>query len=125
MATEEQLRAYGDYARELPPIYREILAAFPRIEPNRKAGYGLALQTIAADFEGRGLGFTLGEVIQACQRLHDEELVRVKNRIFVYPTDRGELLIAAITGKEPREAEIPPLPTPPRLGPGIVGVSPL
>src|SRR5439155_25538757 len=41
MPTDQQLRTY---AQSLPKIYREILAAFPRIEPNRKTGYGLAFQ---------------------------------------------------------------------------------
>ena len=48
MATEEELR---HYAESLPPIYREILGAFPRLEPSRKQGYGLAFQTLAVDFE--------------------------------------------------------------------------
>ena len=47
MPSDQELRAY---AQTLPTIYREILAAFPRIEPGRKAGYGLAFQTLAADF---------------------------------------------------------------------------
>lgn len=114
--TQEELREYREYADTLPKIYREILAAFARIEPNRKAGYGLALQTIAADSESRGLGFTLGDIIEACQQLQNNEFVQIKNRIFVLPTERGERLIAVITGKEPRRASIPPLPTPHRLG---------
>jgi len=113
---QEELREYREYAETLPEIYREVLAAFARIEPNRKAGYGLALQTIAADFEGRGLGFTLGDTIEACQQLQDKGFVQIKNRIFVHPTERGERLITVITGREPRRASIPPLPAPPRLG---------
>ena len=46
MATDEQLKSY---AESLPSIYREILTAFPRMEPNRRQGYGLAFQTLAAD----------------------------------------------------------------------------
>jgi hypothetical protein len=114
--TTEEQRAYSEYAERLPDIYREILAAFPRIEPHRKAGYGLAFQTIAADFESRGTEYTLGAVIQACEQLRDNGLVEIQYGIFVRPTDRGELVITAITGKEPRPAEIPPLPPPPRLG---------
>ena len=40
MATEEDLR---HYAESLPPIYREILAAFPRLEPGRQAGLRLGI----------------------------------------------------------------------------------
>jgi hypothetical protein len=113
MSTDDELHAYIE---ELPVIYREILAAFPRLEPNRKRGYGLGFQTLAADFESRKLGFTLGQVIQACQQLQEHRLVKIKHGIFVYPTERGERLIAAITGEEPAQETVPPLPAPPRLG---------
>jgi len=106
----------SEYAAKLPPIYREILAAFPRIEPNRRAGYGLGFQTLAADFEDRELGFTLGQVIQACEQLEKHRLVKIKYGVFVYPTEDGEQLIQEITGKEPAETGVPPLPAPPRLG---------
>lgn len=111
MLTDEQLRAY---ARGLPPIYREILAAFPRIEPNRKAGYGLAFQTIASDFEGRGLGFRIGEIIKACEQLQQQGIVEIKHRIFVHPTEAGERLIAAVTGQQAPQEEVPALPPLPR-----------
>ena len=112
MAIDQELR---EYAESLPPIYREILAAFPRIEPNRKAGYGLGFQTLAADFDDRGLEFTLGEVIQACEELERNGLVVIKHRVFVSPTERGERLISAITGKKPKAVTVPPLPVPPDL----------
>ena len=51
MATDEQMESY---ANSLPPIYREILAAFPRLDPSPKQGYGLAFQTLAAMI-GNGL----------------------------------------------------------------------
>ena len=110
MPTDEELRAYVE---GLPRIYREILAAFPRIEPNRKLGYGLAFQTLAADFESRGIGFTLGEILQACQQLQEHQLVEVKHRIFVHPTSYGERLIALISGHEPASQTVPVLPSPP------------
>ncbi len=110
MPTDEQLR---DYARSLPPIYRDVLAAFPRIEPNRRAGYALAFQTIAADFESRGMGFRLGEIINACEQLRQHGLVEIKHRIFVQPTEAGERLIAAITGQQAPAEEVPALPSPP------------
>ncbi|MBM4031985.1 MAG: hypothetical protein FJ291_09390 [Planctomycetes bacterium] len=105
----------AEYVAKLPPIYREILAAFPRIVPNRRAGYGLAFQTIAADFEERGLEFTLGQVIGACEQLEKHNLVRIDYGMFVYPTDDGEQLIRETTGEEPAEAGVPPLPAPPRF----------
>lgn len=110
MATNEQL---FEYVQRLPPIYKEILATFPRLEPQRKAGYGLAFQTLATDFESRGLEFNLGEIMQACKQLENHNIVQVKNRIFVHPTDYGERLIAAITETQPVAATVPPLPSPP------------
>ena len=64
MATAEQFDAY---VATLPDIYREILAAFPRLEPNRKPRYGLAYQSIWADFQQRHLGISLGELMAACE----------------------------------------------------------
>lgn len=110
MPQDAELHAY---AQSLPDIYREILAAFPRIEPGRQARYGLAFQTIAADFQDRGKRFTLGEVIQACERLRDKRLVEIKHGIFVHPTEYGERLIAIITGRQPADVLVPTLPSPP------------
>lgn len=107
MPTDEQLRAY---AESLPPIYREILTAFPRIEPNRKQGYGLAFQTLAADFEDRELGFSLGEIIQACEELEQNNLAEIKHRIFVHPTPLGERLVAVVAGRQAPAVTVPKLP---------------
>lgn len=107
MATDEQLKSY---AESLPSIYQEILVAFPRIEPNRRQGYGLAFQTLAADLENRQTGIHLGEIIQACQELEQQRLVEVKHRIFVYPTPLGERLIGIITGQHAPLVEVPELP---------------
>ena len=111
MPTDEQLRAYAD---SVPLIYREILAAFPRIEPSRRQGYGLAFQTLAADFENRGLTFSLGEIIQAGQELERNGLVQIKNGIFIHPTPLGERLIAFITGQQAPAVKVDPLPTLPK-----------
>jgi hypothetical protein len=113
MATAEEVH---EYVESLPPIYREILRAFPRIQPNRKAGYGLGFQTLAADFERERLGFALGEIILACQELQRQGLVQIQYELFVHPTERGERLIAAITGRETPPVTVPPLPVPPDLG---------
>lgn len=112
MSTDTEVQAYIE---ELPPIYREILASFPRLEPSRKRGYGLGFQTLATDFESRRLGFTLGQVMQACRQLEEHGLVKIKHRLFVYPTGQGERLISALTGSEAAEETVPPLPPPPRL----------
>ncbi|MFW6162544.1 MAG: hypothetical protein ACODAJ_07215 [Planctomycetota bacterium] len=113
MATEIEWR---EYVEALPEIYREILAAFPRIDPSRKMGYGLGFQTLAAHFEEQGLGFSLADVMQACRQLEEKGLVEIKHRLFVCPTERGERLISVLTGVEPTPSTVPPLPTPPELG---------
>lgn len=101
----------GDYAANLPPIYRAILAAFPEIEPGRKAGDGLAYQTLAVHFANKGLAFGLGEVQAACKRLAESGFVETKNRIFAHPTALGERLIATVSGRPIAPTlDIPQLP---------------
>jgi len=108
MATDEELRRY---AEGLPEIYREILAAFPRLMPTRKAGYGLAYQSLDADFEGRGLRYTMGELMLACEKLRERGFVEIKHGFFVSPTDLGEQLISAVAGREPAvPLTVPDLP---------------
>lgn len=110
MATAEEFTAY---AATLPEIYREILAAFPRIEPTRKTGFGLAFQSIWADFEEHGLAISLGELMEACQQLAAYGFVEIKRGMFVHPTDKGEQLIRAVTGCEASPTKVPVLPPPP------------
>ena len=111
MATEEELRRY---AESLPPIYREILAAFPRLEPSRTQGDGLAFQTLAVDFDSHRKGFDLGQIMQAGQELEQQGLVKTKHRIFVHPTPLGERLIGIITGQLAQSVTVDKLPSPPR-----------
>lgn len=103
MATDEQLKSY---AESLPSIYREILTSFPRMEPNRRQGYGLAFQTLAADLDN----FRLGEIILACEQLEQRNLVEIKHKIFVHPTQLGERLIGIITGQSAPIVQVPELP---------------
>jgi hypothetical protein len=110
MATDEELHKY---VRGLPEIYQEILAAFPRIEPTRMAGYGLALQSLASDFEDRGLAFTMGHVAQAAKQLQQHGIVDLKHGMFVHPTEFGERLITSITGEHAPVVTVPVLPPPP------------
>jgi hypothetical protein len=107
MASEDQLRTYVD---ALPPIYKEILSAFPRIEPSRRQGDGLAFQTIAADFENLHKPYSLGLIIQACMQMEQKGLVVTKNLIFVHPTAVGERLIALVAGQSAPAVSVDPLP---------------
>lgn len=99
------------YANDLPPIYRDILAAFPTIEPHRQAGYGLAFPTLAMYFANRQRGHSLGDVQVACRRLADNGFLEIKNEVFAHPTDLGEQLIAIVADR-PRasNADVPQLP---------------
>jgi len=109
MPTTVELKAYAD---ALPPIYRDILAAFPEIEPGRKAGYGLAFQTLAMHFANRRIPHGFGEVQEACRRLAEKGFFDIRNEIFAHPTDLGEQLISAISGRRAPAARLPDLPQP-------------
>jgi hypothetical protein len=109
MPTDAELAAY---AQRLPPIYRDLLAAFPEIEPGRKAGYGLAFQTLAVHFVNRRIEHRLGEVQEACRRLADKGFIEIRNGIFAHPTELGERLIAILAGKRAPEVRVPELPHP-------------
>lgn len=88
-----------EYAKTLPSIYHDIMAAYPEVEPGRKAGYGLAFQTLVMHFINTRRGWALAEVQEACKQLADTGFLEIKNGIFAHPTDIGEQLIAAVTGK--------------------------
>ncbi len=99
------------YAKSLPLIYRDIMAAFPAVEPGRKAGYGLAFQTLAMHFANTKRGYGLEEVQEACKPLADSGFIEIKNEIFAHPTDLGEQLIAAVTDKpQASKLSLPRLP---------------
>ena len=105
---------WRSYAERLPDIYRDILAAFPAIEPGRKKGYGLAFQTLTMHFINTSKQWSLGDVEAACKQLAENGFIEIKNGIFAHPTEDGEELIAAVTGKKiPDSRPIPALPARP------------
>jgi hypothetical protein len=100
-----------EYANQLPDIDREILAAFLEIEPSRKAGDGLAFQTLAMHFANTSKRWGFGDVPAACEQLRQHGFLEIKNAIFAHPTDLGEQLIGAVTRKPPASKRgIPSLP---------------
>jgi len=108
MPTDDKMR---EYAERLPPIYRHIMAAFPEIEPGRKAGYGLAFQTLTAHFFNTRRQYGFEEVRQACTLLAQNGFLEIRKEIFAHPTDLGEQLIAAVTDKPTASpAMVPELP---------------
>lgn len=109
MPSDSELQSY---AGRLPQIYRDILGAFPEIEPGRSAGSGLALQTLAAHFANTHRGHDLGMVRAACIRLVKNGILEMRNGIFAHPTDIGERLISIVANKPMApQAEIPELPS--------------
>jgi hypothetical protein len=99
-----------EYVAELPEIYREILGAFPALEPGRKKGYALAIPTLSAELRRH---YSYGEIKTACEQLAQGGAVEIKSDIFVCPTDLGEELIEKLTGHAARPQYVPPF-TPPK-----------
>ena len=97
------------YLKGLPDIYRDLLEAFPRFDCTRKAGHGLSVQSLYSALDGK---WSLGEIRLACQEMADGGAVEIRNEIFVYPTQLGEELIAALSGGKPAVTvpKFPPLP---------------
>src|SRR5438552_18428837 len=100
------------YVKSLPQLYRDILTAYPAIDPARKAGYWLAFPTLAAYFANRKIGHAIHEIQEARQRLAEKGFVEIRNGIFAHPTELREQLIAAASGKRATALTIPELPTP-------------
>lgn len=108
MPTEQEL---SEYAKKLPLIYRDIMTAFPAVEPGRKAGYGLAFQTLTVHFINTRREYSFGDAQEACNRLAAEGFLEIKHEIFAHPTPLGEELIATLTEKPPASsASLPLLP---------------
>lgn len=102
-----------DYLESIPPIYRDVLTAFPRVDPARKKGYGLAIQTIYTGLENANKHYPLGEIRQACMNLSSSGVFEIRNEIFAHPTDLGEELIATLSGHAEPGVAVPPFPSPP------------
>lgn len=110
--TDEQLR---EYAAKLPPIYRDILAAFQNAAPNRWHGDALRIEAIRGgvpgpEFDPRRPSLRAIEV--AIENMRDAEILDDTGFASYFPTDLGERLITALTGCESPKAVVPPLPVP-------------
>jgi hypothetical protein len=100
----------AEYVDRLPPIYRDILAAFPRFSPTRKAGYGLSYPSLYSALNGK---YNIGEIKLACEQMAHAGVMEIKHAIFATPTPKGEELIAAVTGRDPApEPGVPAFPLP-------------
>ena len=97
----------AEFIKRLPDIFRDILAAFPRFDPTRKAGYGLSYPSLYSALDGK---YDLGEIHLACERMAEAGVLEIKNEIFANLTPLGEELIAAITGGPVPSPNVPPFP---------------
>jgi hypothetical protein len=110
--TDEQLR---EYAAKLPEIYRDVLAAFPKADPARRQGDAVQVERLLQALPGTQFDTdrpTLRDVSEAISNLRFEELVEDTGFEGVYPTELGERLVAAITGRMAPVRVVPPLPVP-------------
>lgn len=99
----------GEYVKSLPDIYRDILAAFPRFDATRRAGYGLSYQSLYSALNGK---YNLGEIRLACESMAEGGVMEIKNEIFAHPTPLGEELIAVATGGHVPARAVPPFNPP-------------
>lgn len=102
-----------EYLDQIPTIYLDILEAYPRIDPARKKGYGLAVSTIYSNLVNENRPYALGEIREACLNMAASGVVRIQNEIFAHPTDLGEELIASLTHQPIPAKAVLPFPLPP------------
>ena len=100
------------YVNNLPDIYRDILETYPQFNSTRIAGDGLAHQTLYSALADEEKGYTLGQIIRACENMAEVGLMQIKHRIFACPTLLGEELITAITGQTVPVSDVPPIEPP-------------
>ena len=101
------------YVKNLPDIYRDVLSTFPSFNSTRISGDGLAYQSLYSALADEEKGYTLGQIIRACENMAEVGLMVIKHRIFACPTPKGEELISAITGRTTPVSDVPPIEAPP------------
>ena len=100
------------YVQNLPDIYRDVLAAYPRFNSTRKAGDGLVYQSLYSALVEERKGYTLGQIKRACENMAEVGLMEIKHGIFACPTPLGEELISAITSITVPVSDVPPIEPP-------------
>lgn len=121
MPTEDELR---EYVEQLPPIYRDILKAYPAINPERKFGGALMAVSLVDRFgpdiddrrdEFFDAAYDEDEVLDALYQLEARHFLDrhpTLGAVSFAPTPLGERLITLLTGRMPRPKGAPPLPQP-------------
>ena len=98
-----------EYVSNLPPIYHDILAAFPATYPNRNEGHGSMIQALESTLTEQEKGHDLGKIMAACNNMAECGILVFKQRYFVCPTAKGEELISKITGRPVPSSDVPPI----------------
>ncbi len=110
--TDEQLR---EYALKLPQIYRDVLEAFPKVDPGRRRGDAALIDRNAFyKFQLKSVESPLREwdIRHAINALCDAGILDTNEFSSLFPTEVGERLITLLTGHEAKVYTIPELPAP-------------
>ena len=109
--TDDQLR---EYAAKLPQIYKDLLAAFPKVDPDRRSGDPVKVFEIEELLVNEASDVRIQDFQKAINQLVSQKFLRDIGGSLNYcaPTVLGERLITLITNHVPRPASIPELPEP-------------
>ena len=99
-----------EYVDRLAPIYQDLLKAFAEFDTSRRAGEGLAFQSLYSLLDGK---YSLTEIREACQQMEAGGAMEIRHQIFAHPTELGERIITKLTGKQPPTTSVPPFSPPP------------
>jgi hypothetical protein len=111
LPTPEQMKAYAD---ELPEIYRKIVHGLAAVQPDRVIGQSVFLyDLLSALAEAPAPHYPAVVYYRAIEHLRDSGfLAGEPESRALQPTDLGEELIAAVTGKRAEPLLVPALPKP-------------
>lgn len=111
LPTPEQMKAYAD---GLPEIYRKIVTGINAVQPDRVSGQGVFLyDLLSALAEAPPPHHPAVVYYRAIQHLRDSGfLAGEADSRSLQPTDLGEELIAAVTGRRAEPLSVPELPKP-------------
>jgi hypothetical protein len=122
--TDQQLK---HYAAELPKIYKYVLEAFAKASEERREGEPLPFTVIRQWVMLKDSYYRTGDVHEAILKLRDRGLVKRYHDpehpplhpgeqeestwiVDWVPTELGEKLVAALTGRAPVRSVVPELP---------------
>jgi hypothetical protein len=97
-----------EYAKSLPPIYKDILTSFFMFNPQQRLGERVAMQSLYSAI--RDKKYTLAQVRAACEKMAQADVVRISDQIFVEPTDLGRALIEHLERPAPELVSVPDFP---------------